>query len=371
MTDAGTRALEALTAHAGAVSRSILDEAGPDAVAAIFAGGSLAAGSVACFGARPVEVYSDIDLYVVARDEGINAVRRAADAARELVAPAGVSFLRGLDIGVYSRGDLEAQPARPGTVGLRRHHRVFHGDAAEIAAMIAAIDAEIPPDEGLYLLENRANELPHGAGVTNAPDTPEGRLRRYLLVKTVLDAEAALEIATAGSGGSTRPEGWDRELVEAARRARGDLDTYLSTTGDQIVEPARVLDLVLEAWRHGARSVFPHASPDWATLLLHRCHTGDYKNNLREFLAMSARLGRTRLRMAWTGTGLARYSAVNALRLGAVVDAVLRLDRVDDIGYRSLDGLRAYLDRLTGLFGFGEGALRDRVAGMHRAVSGG
>jgi hypothetical protein len=371
MTEADTHALEALTAHATAVSRVIVDAAGPEAVVAVFAGGSLAAGTVACFPAQPLEIYSDIDLYVVARDEDINAVRRAARAARDVSPAPGVSLLRPLDIGIYTRADLEAQPARPGTVGLRTHHRVFHGDPADVIAMLAAIETEIPPHEGLYLLENRVNELPDADA---NPGSPQGRLQRYLLVKAVLDGAAAVEIAAGGP--EALPEGWDLELVAAAREARDDLNDYLAGPGDGVVNRSRVQDLLLEAWRYGARKVFPHASPDWATLLLHRCRAGDYKNNLREFLAMSAGLDRarpvgTRLRMAWTGTGLARYSAVDALRLGAVVDAVLTLDRVDDIGRRSLDGLRAYLDRLTGVFGFGEGALRDRVAGMHRVVSGG
>ena len=99
-------ALEIQRSRASAMALELVKRSPQDAIACIFAGGSLARGEVWC--ARiddELEVYSDVDLYVVVSEEGLAAVRSAA-AAITTPGVSGVRFLRSPDIGVYTRGDL-------------------------------------------------------------------------------------------------------------------------------------------------------------------------------------------------------------------------------------------------------------------------
>ena len=379
--DGHDRALDLLRRHAGAVSSAVVAACPAGSVEAVFAGGSLAAGRVAWYEGAEFEIYSDIDLYVVLDETQGDAATAVSSAAAAVAPPGNARLLRGVDVGVYTREDLESQPARPGTVGLRDRRVVLHGDESLIADMTGAIAETVAADEGLYLMENRVSELDCDDGGSAA----EERLRRYERLKTVLDALTALEIVVGRfdpAGDDRRaafmaleaeglvPDDLDRGLVDAALSAARDLQGYLGRDHG-VITAEQALLLSLSVWRFGATRLFPDAASDWATLTLRRCHAGAYKDNLREFLAMASGRGRARLRMALPAAGLSRYSAISALRLGALVDAVLTRDLVDDIGRRSLDGFRAYLDRLTGVFGFEDGCLAERVAAMHRAVSGG
>ena len=65
------------------------------------------------------------------------------------------------DVGVYTFEDLAGQPARPGTVGLDRNHRMCFGDESVPASAARRIGSRIPVEEALYLLENRLGELAH------------------------------------------------------------------------------------------------------------------------------------------------------------------------------------------------------------------
>ena len=105
----------------------------------------------------------------------------------------GVVFLRGVDVGVYRVHDLLAQPARPGTLDLREHHRWLYGDRSILDALAPAANRRIAATEALYLLENRAWDV-LGAAATGAGAFDAER-SRVQAAKAILDVGAAHLIA--------------------------------------------------------------------------------------------------------------------------------------------------------------------------------
>lgn len=363
-------ALDALRRRASALGERIVSGTGASAVKSIFGGGAVATGRVAWYQGDDLEILSDIDLYVVADAAHLADVRRVAVAAGELDAEPGVRFMRRDDIGVYTLDDLLSQPSRPGTVALADQHYHVFGDEAVFEHLRASIPAAIEPDEGMYLLENRIAELPPPG---TAADAATGRLWRYRLARTVLDTAAACLIGAGRYDGSRAVvdqldgaeaaglPGWNESLVRRAQAARADLATFLGAPENPLARD-EVLAFALEAWRGIAAGALEEDPEDWGALVIARCGIGDYKRNFREFLAMSAARGRSRRRMAWTGAHLSRYSPVAALRLAGLVATLLGRDDVDAVSRRTLEGVEAYLDRLTDAFGCSDGSLAERVA---------
>lgn len=362
-----SRALEILRRRAAALGERIVSGTGAGAVKSVFAGGGVATGRVAWYEGDQLEILSDIDLYVVADAGHLDDVRRVAAAAGELGCEPGVRLLRPDDIGVYTLDDLLSQPSRPGTVSLAEHHFHVFGDESVFARLREAIGTTVEPPEGMYLLENRIAELPDAV-----EDGAAGRLYRYCLVKTVLDTVSAFligagkydrdPVAALADARETPPD-WNAALVERALAAEDDLAGFLAEDGAGIGRDA-VVDLALAVWRWIAAREFEEDPADWGALVVTRCGIGDYQRNFREFLAMCVARGRSRKRMAWAGAHLSRYSPVSALRLAGLVEALRARSDIDSASRHSLDGIEAYLDRLTDAFGHSDGPLRERAAGV-------
>jgi hypothetical protein len=374
MTEGTARATDVLLRYSRELATRIVESVGEGAVTAIFAGGSLATGAVAWYQGDALEILSDVDLYVVASEGRRNDVRRAVETARSLEPEAGVLLLRGMDIGVFSLGQLLTEPARPGTVHLRESHALLYGDGSVVEKMAATVGNRIDPREGLYLIENRLLEMPDAEDC--ARDASHQRLCRYQLVKTVFDVTTAYLVGVGRYRGSGEgiaalamegalPPHWDEGLVREAYDARADLQSYLAEERDDAdlrARRARVARFGVDTWMSVAKAVYPGVGHDPSSLLSRRCSAGHYTDNFREFMRVCRVLGRQRFRMAWTGIRLARYSAVSVLRLSALVGVVDEADGED---------LWRYLQRLTHAFGFSEGPLSDRARSMQRAAQSG
>src|SRR5262245_64714680 len=98
-------AIEIMRERAAAAVRDLMARVPAGSVRAVFAGGSVGRGEVwSASRDGTLEIFSDIDLYVVVADDAdASLVRRAgSDAAAAVPAASdGVVFRRGVDVGVY------------------------------------------------------------------------------------------------------------------------------------------------------------------------------------------------------------------------------------------------------------------------------
>jgi hypothetical protein len=373
------------------VSR-VLDELGRDNVRSVFLGGSVAGGEASyCVAEDGLEVYSDVDLYVVVGEgvEAETARQRARRAAAGVpLAGDGYRFCRAPDIGVYTIGDLSSQPARPGTVGLDTKHRMLFGDPDVPVIASKKIGIDIARAEALYLLENRLNELA-SLEDTRRRTGPRGNEREdryfaFVLCKTGLDVGTASLVFR----GEYSPKRADRRAKLAALSEDPDSEWYgdrfdiLRGCGDALERmpspdwsesvpgdgtAGAVVALALSEWKRIAAALYPRARGDWCNLVLRRCRTGEYANNYRQFRAMNARCGFKR-RGVVAGIHLSRYSPADALRLSALVEYLQR-DAAGRPGVdRLVQTLGPFLDRLTRVCGFSQGSLAERSFEMHRVV---
>jgi predicted nucleotidyltransferase len=384
MSTAGT-AVEAIQRYARTLSASVVEAAGADAVETVFVGGSVARGEVAAYRSdEGLEVYSDVDLYVVLAEGADEDTARTA--ARKAVAtadvPEGVHMMSSADVGVYTKPDLLAQPSRPGTAYLDSQHWLLYGSEGLFADLSRHVGREMDPREGLYLIENRLSELARLPAT--ARRDAERRLRRYTLLKTALDIAGALlvargqyeptleargaRLAALAASSEPLPDGWDDGLVREATSGVRDLQAYLDSPPTTDLGE-RVRGFGVEVWGAIASEEFPDAMGDWAAMILCRCNATNYRLNFRQFVAMGAGLGLARSRLLWAGLHLSRYAPVDALRLFALAESVGARPGLDGVGRRALESLRGFLDRLTATCGFDDGPLEARVDAMHRAVT--
>ncbi len=361
-----------LRRRAAAIAVEIVCTAPEDSIVAIFAGGSVGRGLVwAAEGEDGVDVFSDIDLYVVARGEAdVASVRRAA---RSAVAAAGdpqrgVRYLRGVEVGVYSPADLRAQPLRPGTADLRTSHFMLFGNALAVTGFLPEA-GRVAPAEALYLLENRAWDVA-GSGVSE-------RQRKVLSLKVDLDiaaahlivagapAEAACDPAGALAAGV--PAGVDPEVAARAVRAgqaRNRLAEFLDTSRQG--EEAPAFDRLLQSWVRLAPAVLrmPHADP--GELLAARCRGAGRLANLREFVRTAGRLGMARRAAVVAGARCGGCSTGATVRVHALACG---LERMRLAGPAAMDGHRRHLECVTGALGFDSGPLDERALAAYRALS--
>ncbi len=194
---------------------SLASEAG---ALAVVLGGSQARGEavwVEAAGRRAC--LSDVDLHLVLPG-GADPARAARSAGRARLGLearlAALGLAAPLEIGLHPAAEWERLPARPATLELRRHGRVLAGDPAWLARLPDWRPRDVPPEERLLLLENRAFELiaalrDHGAG------GPLGPLKAcHARYKVALDL-ALVERLSAGA-----LEDDPAERVRAARAAR-------------------------------------------------------------------------------------------------------------------------------------------------------
>jgi predicted nucleotidyltransferase len=381
-----------ITRFVGELVERLLSCIGENRVRSIFVGGSVADGEHTYSTAGGVvEVYSDVDLYVVVDDavelEEARRGARACAAEVPLEGP-GYRFHRGPDVGVYTFEVLSAQPARPGTVALEWRHRVVYGDADVPARAAERIGTRIEAGEALYLLENRLYEL--AALEQEMRSSADGARRGYhafAVCKTGLDAATA-SLIVRGEYEARRSERlrkldslalkvrdderWSSESLELVRRCGRRLEAMPSPDWtndiDAAAEAEGVVELVLDRWKLIAATLSSGDPNDWSDLVLRRCHTGDYLGNFRQFRAINARCGFKRHGAIPAGVHLSRYSPVDALRLTGLMDYLSRLSPLrPDVG-RLVATLGSYLDRLTRECGFAKGSLIERAYEMFRAV---
>jgi predicted nucleotidyltransferase len=381
---------EILSSLANAISDVAVETLGRDSILSVITSGSLAKQDVAGYvSGDVVEVYSDVDLWVVV-NEGVNlddARRRirAAVAAVPLTGP-GYRVYACPDVGVVTPQDLEGQPARPGTVDLVDHHATILGefDMADFGkrANAASIDAT----EGLYLLENRLAEL---AAIRAHPerhvDPGFGRYATYVTLKNCLDVATAVLVAVGRyvGGRSARVAA----LLDETLRAETEL--YLPEGGIEAIKTcdflishlAQAFDgsadglgkiseqgpfLMLETWRRIADRLCPDYPHEWEDFIDWRCRRGNWVANMRELLVLGRRLSVPRATIAMRGGWLARYSPIASLRLSGLVETLGKSPAVaeEPIAAAYLDGL----DSLTRVFGFADGDLFSRGRAMLKAT---
>lgn len=365
-------ALDIQRERTSAIARELVERAPAGSIACIFAGGSLGRGEVwASEADGVVEVYSDIDLYVIACDGAdASSIRAAAKTlARTGSERADARFLRPADIGVYTRDDLFAQPIRPGTVDLDRHHLMLHGDERIPRALSGREAAKIPMEEALYLLENRAMEL-------SAAADSDPRATLALSLKARLDVYSAHAIM-AGTFDATlaaRAERFARAapatLTIDTRRALADAFSATRDIGawmrgqDAGAERQRSLSALAAAWRTLAPAVL-HARADEPELVARRCRENARWANLRDVLRIRRATGRPLWRAALVAPALCRFAPVAALRIDALTHVFERESGNTD----AFAAHFKYVDRLTSGFGFTDGPLEARVRAMHGAIS--
>ena len=350
-----------------------------DAVRAIFAGGSLGRGEVwaAQIGER-VEIYSDVDLYVVLASPGRrdDVIRAARDAATSMADEEdNVRFLRPVDVGVYSEHDLLSQPVRPGTVDLALHSVFLHGDRTILTPLAAAMSRPMDAGEALYLLENRALEL---TALDGSPGDARARSMLVMALKARLDVDAAYAIAsgTFAPTLSARETEFTRGarvgLPAAAERALAD--AYASThdlgawlaTADAGAEMIASLQFLAAAWRALGAALMGGREDHPGELASRRCREGQWLSNGREMIRLRRAVAAGRWTSVRAAARFAHFSPRAALRLHALVCEWSREQPAWDA---SLRAQRDYVDALTRALGFERGLLEVRAITAHRAIS--
>jgi len=368
--------LSTVAARADSLAQAILGAVGADDIVSIFAGGSAASGDIAAYdtGER-IEIYSDIDLYVVVRDGcGEDTIRdRVMDvvAAFDDVRDSGRAlFVAPSDVGVYAESDIVALVPRPGTVCLHGARVLFGGEDVVRAAPNDA--SSIEPYEALYLIENRMTEM---AVVDERRDAVGKRYAAYYALKLCADVGIALLVADrrfscspeerkealASAGSIVAPE--DMSTIVSAHAARRDLQSAFAAGSMPDVASAK--SLALSAWIAIARHTEVAESGNWIDAMERRCRKGKAADNLREFVALRSRQGHGKLSSFRMAVGLGGYSPVSALRMSA-------LARLASVGggenARRLEEIDEFVGRLTRRCGFGDGTLSERVMNMNRSL---
>jgi len=188
---------------------------------------------------------SDLDLYVILRDEADCSRARQSDrlgSATRLPHPP--ELLGPLEVAYLTPTGLAQLPARPGTITLRERGRVILGDAA-ILQRIPRFGAEqIDREERLALFENRGAEL-LGAVPSDAVLASDRAWRaRHATLKVALDLAGSLLLE--------RGE-WPLDARERVRRASLALARHPRRDDPMSVASADLLRLwqVALAWRSG------------------------------------------------------------------------------------------------------------------------
>jgi hypothetical protein len=343
----------------------------PDgSIASIFAGGSLGRGEVwAAQRDGDFEIYSDIDLYVVAQDAAAaQAIRRKLRDVSDLTA---WGRFRPPDIGIYTRQDLAAQPLRPGTAELDTHHLMLYGDESIPRGLSNRSAAQIAPEEALYLLENRVLELT-APWLSIAP--PQYGL--FSALKAHLDVYSAHAIVD-GTFACTLTERAERFRKRAPATLEGEARARVAGVFDSAQdigawmrdrsvssECASAVHALADAWRTLAPHVLGMQGPVPA-LVARRCRAGAHLANARDVIRIRRATSRSLLRAALAAPVLSGRGPVQALRIDALAHVFTREAR----DARALVAHFRYVGRLTRMFGYTNGSLEERSRAMHAAVS--
>jgi hypothetical protein len=375
---------------------AVIGRLGTESLKSIFVSGGTARNEIASFRtATGIEIYSDLDVFVILRNGAdLESARRAARTAASDLARDGRGFriLPLADVGVFTESDFLAQKARPGTVEIRESHSVLYGNTESPLKASGLVASAIDEDEGLYLIENRLSEIAivrSEAGEDNSDACR--RYLRYVLLKSCTDAATAVLIVL-GQFHPARSERW-RRFRNA--RTHGDLDGLLpngaaeliESSFDQLTRLQTVFEkgigegeapgsgeevMLLGVWERIARRIAPRDPGDWAGLVEWRCKGGRWAGNARELSALARRASISRTRMFLGSAGLARLSPVAALRLWGLVTALLAEEGLSTEN-RPRDAVERrilpHIDRLTRAFRYNSGAVLDRARRMFEETS--
>ena len=303
-----------------------------DSCRAIVLSGSHATGEAvwAVIGGARVSL-SDVDFYACLPDAA--ACRRAESRAleeRSGRAPASEPGLAGpLEVAFLTEHDLRRLPARPGTLEFQRHARVMWGDPAVIATVPRHRPADVPPEEVLLLLENRAFEL-LAAHARLERATLEGWRARHEVLKCALDLATVLtlEAGEYPDGAAARvalarsrtpvpdaglPALWDFAL--AWRQAPAPWDSEAAARD----EWRRMVHAWCAVWNRVSAGRIP-GEPDPVRRALRLAARAHPRRRLRQALSFRPRTGRgpgawSRWRFASRGTPQHRLNASATLLL--------------------------------------------------------
>lgn len=354
-------AYDSLYQRAADLAAAITAASGPAAIRTIFAGGSLGTGEVS---AREVdgrlEIYSDVDLYVVIADARDRV--RVAKLAREVAGRTspgglGVVYAATTDVGIYTTAELCALEPRPGTVSLSRSHVHLVGDETLYAELVAAFERAMDPLEGLYLIENRIAGLTMLAAGENDTDA---RYRRYCIGKLLMDVGAAHLIAL-GKFETTR------ELQRAAldnledAEALPSAEMALIDAGSEVGE-TQAIAFALLTWRRNALWLLP-VKDTWLDMICVRCGRGKRLLNWRRYVAMSGSLGTGKLRAIAEGLTLHELNARDACRLAALAHHVTTIHSSEDISV-----FTKYLSRLTRTLAGSDDTVLEKALHLYRST---
>jgi hypothetical protein len=362
-------AIEIMRERAAVAVRDLVARVPAASIRAVFAGGSVGRGEVWSASRDGfLEIFSDIDLYVVIADDAdVALVRRAGhEAVRALPAASdGVAFRRGVDVGVYRLDDLLAQPVRPGTIDLAEHHLWLFGDRSLLASLAGAWSRPMERAEALYLLENRAWDLLDGRAEESLATAAKATL-------DVLAAHLIAEGRFAPTYDARRAADLAQPVRFASRAARAAVDAAERfRRGDQVGAPAPTaladaLALVTEAWCSlGTSIVFGDGhTEDPVPLLSARCARGRYFSNYREFVRWRHRMGRSKFSAALAGLRFTALSPQAALRTHAIVRGLMESQRLDA---RTVAFHASYVARLSAQLAPGEATLDRRARAAMKA----
>ncbi len=327
-------AIEIMRERAAAAVQELSARVPAGSIRAAFVGGSVARGEVWSASRNGVlEIFSDIDLYVVISEDADAAmVRRAAAEVASTMPSAGADavFRRGIDVGVYRQADLLAQPVRPGTVDLAEHHLWLAGDRSLVALMAAALARPMDRSEALYLLENRAwdaLEATHEAGEGAVAATAAKVTLDVLAAHLIAEGRFAPTYAGRVAEAARQPAPL---LSDAARNAIAQAEQFRAGTTTLTIAPDVALELVADAWLVlGATILFGEGGPaDPIDILSARCQRGQAFHNYREFVRSRHRLGLSLPGAALAGLRFAALSPQSALRTHAIVRGLIESKRV-------------------------------------------
>ena len=138
-------------------------------------------------------------------------------------------------------------------------------------------------------------------------------------------------------------------------------------TGEMDAEPPDRRDAVeavlVGVWRSAARRLYGGAADDSRSLVEWRCKKGCRFANGRELSILARRLKVGRAGLMVHAAALTRLSPADALRVSALVGALLRMERgkVGRGEAPALQGYLDYIDALTRAFGRDEGPALERA----------
>ena len=351
-------------------------------VRAVFVGGSVAAGEVACrVNGSLVEIYSDVDMYVVVGESAdLDEVRSRCRAAGAGVSLRGDNFIfyRTPDVGVYTFEDLASQPARPGTVGFDTRHMMLYGETDIPVNAARRIGDSISPGESLYLLENRLLEMSVLQSDAKKKGGIDAGYGSFVACKTCLDVVTATLIANghfeAGRSdrlrrlhalGMNENIGWSEAQLELAGLCDTALRRMPSPGWAESVPFEQTAGAAIALALHFWKRISGGFENDWSSTLLRRCRNGEYLRNFRQFRALNARCGFKQRGGMVSGAKLSRYSPVDVLRMSALIHYLNDDDNnrpeIDNV----MQSIGPYLDRLTRDCGFKNGRLLARSARMY------